>query len=241
MALYFAGVLAGLVASLVIGRAVRRTGRSLPLVLEMPAYRVPRPSVVARVAWRTCVRFLKDVGSMILVASVVLWTLLTVPGPASSVRSAPPGASARVERMHGSVAAFLGHEMEPVTRAAGFDWRINVGLIGSFGARELMVSTMGVIFGIEGDDAAGGGDGGQDTLATRIRAARTADGSPAYDFATALALMAFFVVACQCMSTLAAIRRETRSLRWPVLVGAYTYAAAFALAVLVYRGAHLFL
>src|SRR5262249_54760038 len=121
----------------------------------------------------------------------------------------------------------------PITRAAGFDWRIDVGLIGSFGARELMVSTMGVIFGIEGADQDAG------PLAERIRKARAPDGRVAYSAATGLALMAFFVIACQCMSTLAAIRRETRSLRWAAFVFAYTYAVGFALAVLVFRAATL--
>ena len=233
--LYFAGVLAGLVASLVIGRTVRSTGRSLPLVLEMPGYRMPRARVIVRAAGRTTARFLKDVGSMILIASVALWLLLAVPGPKTDgPPSIPPGSPPRVVRMHGSVAAYLGRKLEPITRAAGFDWRINVGLMGSFGARELMVSTMGVIFGIEDEvkDA-------DSRLVDRIRAARGPDGKPAYGMATALALMAFFVIACQCTSTLAAIRRETRSWKWPAFVFAYTYAAAFALAVIVYRGASL--
>jgi ferrous iron transport protein B len=234
-ALYFAGILSGLVASLVLGKTVRRTGRALPLVLEMPSYRVPQARVVARVAWRAAGRFVRDVGAVIVVASVVLWALLTVPGPGRerAAETAPEGASPRALAMHGSVAAFVGRELEPVTRPCGFDWRINVGLIGSFGARELMVGTMGVIFGIEDaeDDEA--------PLAERIREARSPQGGRAYGIATGLALMAFFVVACQCMSTVAAIRRETRSWRWPAFVLAYTYASAWLLAVLVYQGARL--
>jgi ferrous iron transport protein B len=233
--LYFAGIFAGLFASLAMGRAVKHAGRTLPLVLEMPAYRMPRASVVGRVALRTVTRFLRDVGSVILVASVVLWALLTVPGPRGPHSAvAPPGSSERVQRLHHSLAAYIGQEIEPVTRAAGFDWRINVGLIGSFGARELMVSTMGVIFGLEHE-----GEDDVAPLVDRIRSARRSDGKAAYDAATGLALMAFFVIACQCMGTLAAIRRETRSWRWPLFVFAYTYVAAFALAVIVYRGATL--
>ena len=235
VSLYFAGILSGLIASLVLGRTVMRATRPLPLLLEMPAYRVPQARVVARVAGRTVMRFLKDVGSVILVASVVLWVLLSVPGPKMAGEAAPPNSSVRVERMHKSLAAFVGRELEPVTRAAGFDWRINVGLMGSFGARELMVSTMGVIFGIEGDDAKG--DVGP--LAERIRVARSSDGRPAYSAATGLALMAFFILACQCMSTLASIRRETHSVKWAVFVAVYTYVAAFALAVVVFRAARL--
>ena len=136
--------------------------------------------------------------------------------------------------MHGSLAASVGRLLEPISKPAGFDWRINVGLIGSFGARELMVGTMGVIFGIEG--------GADDTapLASRLRDAKTSTGAPAYGAATALALMAFFVLACQCMSTVAAIRRETRSWRWPAFVLGYTYAAAWIVAVIVFQVASAF-
>lgn len=226
--LYFAGIFSGLVASLVLGRTVKRTAQTRPLVLEMPPYRMPQAPVVGRVAWRAASRFVKDVGSIILIAAIVLWALLTVPGPGRA-HSAPPDASPRVVAMHGSLAASVGRVLEPLTKPAGFDWRLNVGLIGSVGARELMVGTMGIIFGIEGgqEDSA--------PLAARMREAKRSDGTPAYGPATALSLMAFFVLACQCMSTLAAVRRETRTWRWPIFVFVYTYAAAWVMAVLVFQ------
>ena len=232
VSLYFAAIALGFLASLIVGRTVERAGRSLPLVLEMPSYRMPQARVIARVAVRTCVRFIKEVGTGILVASLALWVLLTVPWPGASAQ-APEGASPRVAAMHRSVGARIGHALEPVTARAGFDWRINVGLIGSFGARELMVSTMGVIFGIEdtGDDPA--------PLAEKIRDAKTSDGRTAYSPSSGLALMAFFVVACQCISTVAALRRETKSLRWPAFVLVYTYVVGFALAVITRQLAQL--
>lgn len=233
VSLYFAGIVSGLVASLVLGRVVKRAGKSLPLVLEMPSYRMPQLVVVFRAAWRTCVRFVRDVGSGILVASLALWVLLTIPAPGSRDVAVPDGASPRVAAMHRSIAARIGHGLEPVTKSAGFDWRINVGLIGSFGARELMVSTMGVIFGIEN------ADDNPTPLAEEIRAAKSGDGSRAYDAATGLALLAFFVIACQCISTLMAIHRETRTWRWPAFVLVYTYAVAFAFAVVVHSLASL--
>ncbi len=228
VALYFAGILAGFLASLVLGRTVERTAKSQPLVLEMPAYRRPQLRVVLRLGWRAATRFVKDVGSVILLASVILWALLTVPGPRAG--EAPPGASPRVVAMHGSLAAYVGRALEPVTKPAGFDWRLNVGLIGSFGARELMVGTMGVIFGIEGDEDV-------TPLSHQLREAKTASGARAYGVPTALSLMAFFVIACQCMSTLAAVRRETRSWKWVGFVVAYTYVAAYVLSVAVFQGA----
>jgi ferrous iron transport protein B len=223
VALYFAGILSGLVASLVLRRTAT-SGRSLPLVLEMPQYRVPQARVVMRKAGQSAKRFLRDVGTVIVLVSAVLWALLTIPLPGGT-----PSVAADAPAIERSIAAGVGRALEPVTAPLGFDWRINVGLIGSFGAREVMVGTMGVIFGLENasDDPA--------PLAHRMRDAKKADGSPAYSMRTALALLAFFVIACQCMSTLAAIRRETKTLRWPAFVLAYTYAAAYVVAFVVHE------
>ena len=221
--LYFTGILSGLLASLVLRRTATK-GKGLPLVMEIPAYRVPQARVVARKAMQASRRFLRDVGTTIIAASAVLWVLVTVSVPGSQ---APEG----IER---SVAASVGRAIEPVTRPAGFDWRINVGLIASFGQRELMVGTMGVIFGVEnaGDNPA--------PLTQRLRETKKADGTPVYTMANGLALLAFFVLACQCMSTVAAIRRETASWRWPAFVIAYTYTAGYVAAVVVFQVATLF-
>ena len=218
--LYFAGMMTALVASLVLRRTATK-GKSLPLVLEIPSYRVPQASVVGRKAYRAAKRFLRDVGTTILVVAAILWVLLTVPMP-----GATKTAGAEIES---SVAASIGRTIEPITKPAGFDWRINVGLIGAFGAREVMVGTMGVIFGIENatDDPA--------PLTERLREAKDSEGKPVYTTRTGLALLAFFLLACQCMSTVAAIRRETKSWKWPALVLAYTYALGYVAAVLVFQ------
>lgn len=221
--LYFAAILAGLLASSVLRRTATK-GKGLPLVLEMPSYRLPQPRVVARKAYGAGKRFLRDVGTTIVIVSAVLWVLLKVPMPGAAPGGTP---------IESSIAASVGRVAEPVTRPAGFDWRINVGLIGSFGARELMVGTMGVIFGLENaeDDPA--------PLTERLRDSKRPDGTPVYGTRTGLALLAFFVLACQCMSTVAAIKRETGSLRWPALVLAYTYTLGYVAAVLVYQVAGL--
>lgn len=217
--LYFAGLMTALVASLVLRRTATK-GKSLPLVLEIPSYRVPQASVIARKAYRAAKRFLRDVGTTILAVAAILWVLLTVP---------MPGATKTNIEIESSVAASIGRAIEPVTKPAGFDWRINVGLIGAFGAREVMVGTMGVIFGIENatDDPA--------PLTERLREAKDPQGNPVYTTRTGLALLAFFLLACQCMSTIAAIRRETKSWKWPALVLAYTYTLGYVAAVLVFQ------
>jgi ferrous iron transport protein B len=231
--LYFAGILAGALASGILRRTAVK-GRALPLILEMPAYRAPEPAFVRKAAARGVRSFLRDVGTTILAASALLWVLLNVPMPGARVDPSLASAPAAVIRVHRSVGASMGRAIEPVTALAGFDWRINVGLMGSFGARELMVGTLGVIFSLEEAQEDPG------PLRERLRAARRPDGTPRYDSRTALALLAFFVLACQCTSTVAALARETRSWRWPLFVLAYTYGSAFALAVVVHRIAGLF-
>ncbi|WP_437599165.1 ferrous iron transporter B [Sorangium sp. So ce590] len=234
VALYVAGILSGLVASLLLRRTATR-GRSLPMVLEMPAYRSPEPRFVVRKGAQAAWRFTREVGTVILAVSAVLWVLLKIPMPGAAAPEPPTAAAelAEAASLESSIAGSVGRALEPVTAPLGFDWRINVGLIGSFGAREVMVGTMGVIFGVEGADDEPA------PLAERIREARRPDGTHAYSSRTGLALLAFFVLACQCMSTVAAIRRETKTWRWPAFVLAYSYAAAYVAAFVVYQGSGL--
>lgn len=228
VALYLAGLAAAVLVSLVLRRSATK-GRRLPLVLEMPAYRSPDLRAVARACYVAGKRFVRDVGTVILACGAALWVLLHVPAPGAPADPHPTGASA----MERSVGASVGRALEPITRPLGFDWRINVGLLGSFGARELMVGTLGVISGIEDADEHPG------PLATRLRTARDGHGRPRYTARTGVALLVFFVFACQCMSTLAAIRRETRSWRWVVFVTVYTYALAWVAAFVASRAAGL--
>lgn len=228
VSLFALGVVSGAIASAVIRRTAVR-GRPLPLVLEMPAYRAPEPAFVRKATARGVRSFLSDVGTTIVVASAALWLLLNIPMPGAQRDPSSANAPAAVVRVNNSVAASVGRALEPVTKFAGFDWRINVGLIGSFGARELMVGTLGVIHGLEDIDD------DPTPLRAQLRAARNPDGTPRYTTRTALALMTFFIFACQCMSTVAALKRETRSWRWPLFVLGYTYALAFVAAAIVYN------
>jgi ferrous iron transport protein B len=118
-----------------------------------------------------------------------------------------------------------------VIEPLGFDWKIGVGLIGAFAAREVFVSTMGVVYGV-GDEA----DEQSATLRQKIRAETHADGRPVYTPLVGLSLMIFFALACQCMSTLAAVRRETRSWRWPVFLFVYMGVLAWIASFAVYQG-----
>ncbi len=222
VALYLSGIVAAVVVSLVLRRSATK-GRRLPLVLEMPSYRAPDLRAVGRTCVLAAKRFVHDVGTSILACGAVLWVLLHVPAPGAA--PLPTGATAGAVIEH-SAGASLGRALEPVTRPLGFDWRINVGLLASFGARELMVGTLGVISGVE--DA----DSDPRPLADRLRTARDEHGARRYGTRTGISLLVFFVFACQCMSTLVAIRRETRSWRWVFFVAGYTYALAWVCAFL---------
>jgi ferrous iron transport protein B len=130
-----------------------------------------------------------------------------------------------------SFAGKLGHTIEPVIRPLGFDWKIGVALIASFAAREVLVSTLSIIYNVGKDE-----DAQSETLVSAVRDAKTDDGRPAWTPLTALTLMVFFVLAMQCMSTIAVVRRETNSWSWPLFMLGYMTAIAYVGALITYQG-----
>jgi ferrous iron transport protein B len=237
--MYLFSVLIALIAAGVLGRTVVK-GRRVPLILELPPYRWPQPVSVLRMMWERSSLFLKEAGSVILVCTVVLWALLYFPRPAEAAPEPERAvASAQVSEdqtraraIEQSFGGRLGHAIEPMLQPLGFDWKIGVGIIGAFAAREVFVSTMALVYGIgEVDEEAA-------PLRERIRS-EARDGKPVYTPLVGLSLMIFFALACQCMSTLAVVRRETKSWRWPAFLFAYMTALAYATSLLVYQGGRL--
>ena len=223
MGLYFLGTGAALLSAAVFKRGLLR-GASLPFYLELPPYRLPRPSDIALGVWDRAKLFLRRAGTIILAVSVVLWFLLNLPR-----RPADPELSVAENQrlvLEGSYAASAGRLLEPVFAPMDFDWRINVGLVASQAAREVMVATLAQIYAQEGQDEeglgvllAGSGEGGSAPLLSR---------------ASALALLVYFAFAMQCMSTLAVIRRETGGWRWPAFTFAYMNGLAWLSAWLTF-------
>ena len=222
--MYLFSTLVALAAAAVLGRTILK-GPQVPLILELPPYRLPHWGSVARSMWRKARVFLSEAGRVILVCTIVLWALLSFPNRAEEDASV---------RLRESYAGQLGHAMEPTIEPLGFDWKIGIGLIGAFAAREVFVSTMGVVYGI-GDDV----DEESVTLREKIRAETHADGRPVYTPLVGLSLLVFFALACQCMSTLAAVRRETATWRWPVFLFVYMTALAWVASFAVYQGGRL--
>jgi ferrous iron transport protein B len=215
------------VSALVLGAIYKRTmlaGPTPPLVLELPPYRLPRVRDTLRQVGDRTADFLRDAGTIILAVTIVLWGLLSFPRVDEA--SLPAGETA----IEHSIAGQFGKAIEPALTPIGQDWRIGIGLIGSFAAREVLVSTLGLVYGIENaddDDA---------PLREVIRDAKDEAGSPRYSKISALALMVFFVYACQCMSTLAVVRRETGGWRWPAFMFFSMTGIAYVAALLVYQG-----
>jgi ferrous iron transport protein B len=226
LGLYLLGALAALAAAAVIKRTVL-PGDELPFYMELPPYRLPTLRLWAAQVLGSACAFLRRAGTIILSASVVLWLLLTFP------RVEPPAGAGEVEaRRHAlehSLAGRAGHALEPVIAPLGFDWKIGVGLLASLAAREVIVSTLAQIYAAR-DEAT--------SLREALRADRDPDtGTPVYTGASVAALLVFFVFALQCLSTIAVMRRETNSWRWPAFAFGYLLALAYAASFLTHRAA----
>jgi len=214
LGLYLLGALSALCAAAVLKRTLLR-GDTLPFYMELPSYRVPPLRLVAGQVWGSTAAFLRRAGTIILLVSVVLWVLLTFP------RVAPPagveGADARRFALEHSLAGRAGHALEPVIAPLGFDWKIGVGLLASLAAREVIVSTLAQIYAATDEET---------SLRSAVRADVGPDGKRVFTPATVASLLVFFVFALQCVSTLAVMRQETGSWRWP----AFAFGSLLALA-----------
>jgi ferrous iron transport protein B len=245
--MYAFGIVMALLAALVLSHAIKPLrARHLPFVIELPPYRLPRLKDVLHMMWERSRLFLTEAGKVIVVCSIALWVLTAFPRqPAQPSRDYPaetaraPSDEARAalvqaheaERIQQSYAGRLGHAIEPVIAPLGFDWKIGIGLIGAFAAREVFVSTLGIIYGVSDAD-----DQQEVGLRDRLRAERRADGTPVYTPLVGLTLMIFFALSCQCMSTLAVVRRETASYRWPLFLFGYMTVLAWVVSLGVYQG-----
>jgi len=192
------------------------------MIMELPPYQPPRFKDILRHMLERSWLFLKNAGTIILAISVVLWFLTTYP------KLPDPSATATEQLAH-SFAGRAGHLLEPVIKPLGFDWRIGIGLVTSFAAREVFVSSMGVIFGVEGRD--------KNTTPIRdaLRAAHWPGGAPLFTPLVCLVLMVYYVFAMQCMSTLAVVKRETNSWRWPLFQIFYMTGTAWLVCFIFYQ------
>jgi ferrous iron transport protein B len=216
--LYLGGGTSSLIAASVVKSTILR-GDLLPFTMELPPYRFPSPTVLLAAMWSAAKVFLRKAGTIILGTSLVLWALLNLPIREAETRGmSPTDAGAYV--MNHSYAADVGRAIAPVFQPLGFDWRTDVALVGSLSAREVFVSTLGQV------SAATDPANPRQALATM-----TDDhGHRVFTAPTVIALMAYFMFALQCMSTIAVMRRETNSWRWPGFAFSYMFALAWVMA-----------
>jgi ferrous iron transport protein B len=222
--------LLGLVAAFAMAWLFKKTllrGETPMLLLEMPPYRVPSWKTIVLRMWERAGLFLRRAGTVILALSVLLWALSTYPKPSE------PGATPAEAIAH-IVAGRMGHALEPLIAPLGYDWKIGIGLIGSFAAREVFVSTMSIVYNVES-----GEDENTEPLRDTMRGEKRPDGSPVFTPLVCIGLMAFYVLAMQCISTVAIVRRETNSWRWPLFQIGYMTSLAWIAAFIVYQGGRL--
>jgi ferrous iron transport protein B len=196
----------------------------------------------------------KQAGSIILVISLVLWALAHYPksaAPAAAMNltaqaaqseaagdakqaarlSAEAGRLTAQSSLQNSYAGKIGHLLEPVIAPLGYDWQIGIGIVSSFAAREVIVSTLAIVYGV-GED---GKDNDRTSLYDSLRRATRTDGTPIFNTATCASLLVFYILAAQCLSTTAVVRRETNSWKWPLFQIAYMTGLAYVAAFLVYQ------
>ncbi|MFK2904321.1 ferrous iron transporter B [Dyella ginsengisoli] len=210
--LYFAGVASALAVAFVIKR-FRRDKSEHALLMELPSYRMPNVRDVALGLWERSKIFLKRVGGIILSLTVILWFLSSFPGP-------PPGAIGPA--IDYSLAGRLGHALHYVFAPIGFNWQICIALVPGLAAREVAVSALGTVYAMSGGD---------DSIASQLGPLIAHQ----WSLATALSLLAWYVFAPQCMSTLAVIRRETNSWRNVAIAAGYLFGLAYLASFITYQ------
>ena len=206
----------GIVGALVVAGVLRLTllrGESQPLLMELPHYKWPNPANVLLGLWERAKIFMRRIGTVILSVLVLLWFLSTFPAP-------PDGATEPA--IYYSFAGQIGHALEPLLAPIGFNWQIAVALVPGLAAREVAVAALGTVYALSGDEGA-------------VTEALTATLAQNWTLATALALLAWYVFAPQCLATLAAVRRETNSWRWAAFMFAYLMTLAYIAAFVTYQ------
>jgi ferrous iron transport protein B len=243
VAMYLLGILVAVCVAWLLKRTILRAPTP-PLVLELPPYRAPNFRVIVQTMFSRAGLFLQRAGTVILAISIILWALATFPRLGDTEATAlarqetgqaePSEKDIAGARLRHSLAGRGGRILEPFIAPLGFDWKTGIALISSFAARETLVSTLKIIYNLEGGDAEV-----TDELKDAVREARRPDGGAVWTPLAALSLMVFFVLAMQCMSTLAIVRRETNSWRWPLFMLGYMTALAYVAAFVTYQGGRL--
>ena len=230
--LYVLGVLVAMAAAYVFKKTLFK-GPPPALLLELPPYKMPAPRNVIVTMWERGSQFLQRAGTTIFALSVILWFALNYPKPSPAQLASQPDDNARAALIaRNSAAGTLGRFIEPTIAPLGYNWKIGVGLVGAMAAREVFVSTMGTIYSVGADS-----DEASQPLRQQMKDDKWPNGRPVWTTATAISILVYFVIAMQCVSTLAVVKRETNSWKWPVFMQIYMTALAWIAAFIAFQGA----
>jgi ferrous iron transport protein B len=246
--LYGIGIVGGVATALLLRSSVLR-GENPTFILALPEFRVPNLRTVAMKLLDRVRVFLRRAGTVIFAVAVVVWVLTyfprspgidaaraaaqaqaagTLTGAALEQRLADIGNQAAADHLEQSWLGRAGHAVEPLFRPLGWDWRVSAGVIASFPAREVVVAVLGTIYAV-------GSEADEETLAGQLTSARHADGSPVFTLPMVFGLLLFYAWCLQCAATLAVIRRETNSWRWPLFAWSYMTLLGYGGALLIYQ------
>lgn len=244
---YVLGIVAGM-GSAMLARRTILPGKSRPMILELPTYKRPSLRTALLLTLDRAGIFVKSAGTTILAICIVLWWLGSYPrsGPSPQgelLRAQAPlqasveasreleASAARADAMHAkerSMVGMLGRAVEPVFRPLGYDWQLSVGVLSSFAAREVFVNTMAIV-------TTGNSDGEDEGVLERVREARRGDGTPIFSRATCWSLLVYYVLAMQCLPTLAVTAREARSVKWALVQLGWMSGVAYLAALATYQ------
>ncbi|KAA3617011.1 MAG: ferrous iron transport protein B [Calditrichaeota bacterium] len=226
LAMYTLGIVAAVVVAFIFQNFIRKSmPTSSSFVMELPPYRRPSLRWTTLQMYERAKIFVQDAGKIILAMSIVLWFLASYP------KADEIDAANGVNQIEQSYVGQIGKFIEPAIKPLGFDWKIGIGLLTSFAAREVMVSTLATIYNVEGSDES------SVNLKTALQNDTDPEtGEPLYSSLMAISLMVFFVLACQCMATVAIVKRETNSWRWPLIMIGYMTGLAYFASLVVYQG-----
>ena len=256
LAMYVLGIAVAIIVAWILKHTILNAPPP-PFVMELPPYRLPDVGNVAHTLLARSTVFLKRAGTVILSISILLWALVAFPRAGSTrlplgeekgeralraqfpTLSLPqgeraPASDSASQQIQNSFAGRAGRMIEPVIAPLGFDWKIGIGLISSFAARETIISTLSIVYNV-GETS----DNKSSSLVGAMQNAKRPDGSPVWTPLVGISLMLFFLLACQCMSTVAIVRRETNSWRWPLLMVGYMLVLAYLASFVTYQGGRL--
>ncbi len=240
-AMYALGLFAALLVAFVLKKILKNKELSV-FLLELPDYKSPRWGNVFLDVYKKGRIFLFDAGKIIIAISIVLWAGSTF-GPGNSLETAEKQALAKTKnqsveiqqetvasaKLEASYIGYLGKGIEPAIKPLGYDWKMGIALITSFAAREVFVGSLSTIYSVHQDDD------NQEPLIEKMRTQKHRNGAPVFSFASGMSLLVFYAFAMQCMATLAVVKRETKSWKWPLIQLGYMGAMAYLGALITFQ------